>query len=141
MRGIKDALTRRRGDIREAAAYAVAGVLTTAVNYGCYALLRQVTGIRPTLCTAVAWAVSVAFAYAVNRRFVFKTQNVRGAAMAREAGLFVLARVLSLALDMGIVWLFAEKMGMNDYWVKLGANVFVIVANYFASKLMIFKKE
>ncbi len=141
MSRIGDLIRSREGDIREAAAYLIVGALTTGVNYGCYELLRLWTGIRPTVCTAISWAVSVLFAYVVNRCFVFRTREVRGKAMLREMGLFFAARILSGVLDMGIMWLFAERLGLNDSLVKLASNVLVIVANYFASKWMIFKKN
>lgn len=126
---------------RELILYAAAGGMTTAVNYAVFVLLYGVAGMDVTVANAAAWVAGVAFAYWVNRVFVFRTGNVRGKAMLREAALFVLARVLSLALEEIILAVFVKKMGLDPYWVKLAANIVVIIANYIASKLMIFRKK
>ena len=130
----------RREGLKEIIGYGAVGAMTTAVNYGAYSLLRLTTPLDELLVNTIAWVVSVAFAYFANRLWVFRTGHVRGWAMAKEAALFAAARLLSLGLENGILWLFAQKMGLNDYWVKLAANGVVIVANYFASKWMIFRK-
>ena len=43
--------------------------------------------------------------------------------------------------DVGIMWVFADRLGFNDKLVKLASNVFVVIFNYIASKLIIFRKK
>lgn len=125
---------------RELLSYLFFGVLTTVVNYVSYLLLAPFFGTT-TIPTAIAWVLSVAFAYLTNRRWVFRSQAKGVAAILREAGSFVGARLISGVIDVGIMWVFADRLGFNDKLVKLASNVFVVIFNYIASKLIIFRKK
>ena len=125
---------------RELLSYLFFGVLTTVVNYVSYLLLAPFFGTT-TIPTAIAWVLSVAFAYLTNRRWVFRSQAKGAAAILREAGSFVGARLSSGVIDVGIMWVFADRLGFNDKLVKLASNVFVVIFNYIASKLIIFRKK
>jgi len=124
--------------------YGVVGALTTGVNYGIYVLVLMAFPPEPSkfqlfVAAAAAWLVSVAFAYFANRRYVFKAR-AQGAAMLREAELFVAARLASLGLDAGFLLAAVEFFGMDEYAAKLAANVLVVIANYFAGRLVVFRK-
>lgn len=125
---------------QELLSYLFFGVLTTVVNYVSYLLLAPFFGTT-TIPTAIAWVLSVAFAYLTNRRWVFRSQAKGAAAILREAGSFVGARLISGVIDVGIMWVFADRLGFNDKLVKLASNVFVVIFNYIASKLIIFRKK
>jgi len=125
--------------------YGVTGVLTTVVNYIVYALMLLAMGDDPTsgelfIAVLLAWFIAVLFAYYANRLLVFRTGSIRGKAMLREAGLFFAARVLSLVMEAVLVEISVTHMGMDEFLVKIPINVLVIIANYFASKLVVFKK-
>ena len=49
-------------------------------------------------------------------------------------------RVLSLVFDMGLMFLLINILGCNEVISKIISNIFVIIINYFFSKLIIFKK-
>lgn len=125
---------------KEIILYLVFGVLTTLVNYLSYLLLAPFFSTT-TIPTAIAWVLSVLFAYFTNRKYVFDSKASGRKAVLREALSFFGARVLSGVLDVGIMWVFADRMGWNDKIVKLCSNVFVVVFNYVASKLVIFRKK
>ncbi|WP_249295352.1 GtrA family protein [Fumia xinanensis] len=125
---------------RELISYLFFGVLTTLVNYVSYLLFAPLFGTT-TVPTVIAWILSVIFAYVTNRIFVFRSK-VRGwKALSFEMVSFFGARALSGVLDVGFMWLFADYLGFNDKWMKLVSNVFVIIFNYAASKLVIFRKK
>ena len=125
---------------RELLSYLFFGVLTSVVNYVSYLLLAPFFGTT-TIPSAMAWVLSVAFAYLTNRRWVFRSQAKGAAAVLREAGSFVGARLISGVIDVGIMWVFADRLGFNDKLAKLASNVFVVIFNYIASKLIIFRKK
>ena len=39
------------------------------------------------------------------------------------------------------LWLFVEKLLLNEFIVKLAANVLVVIVNYVLSKFIIFNKK
>lgn len=119
--------------------YLVFGVLTTLVNYFSYLLISPFFA-KTTVPTVIAWVLSVLFAYFTNRTFVFHS-HLKGAAAVKEAGAFFAARILSGVLDVIIMAVFADWIGLNDKIVKLASNVFVVVFNYAASKLVVFRRK
>ena len=124
---------------RELLSYLVFGVLTTAVNYLSYLVISPFftyTGVP----TVIAWLLSVIFAYLTNRRFVFQSK-ARGKTVLKEAGSFFTARVMSGVMDVIIMAVFADWIGFDDRVVKLASNVLVVIFNYVASKLVVFRKK
>ena len=59
----------------------------------------------------------------------------------RELWQMVASRIFSLGLETGILWLFVEKLLLNEFIVKLAANVLVVIVNYVLSKFIIFNKK
>lgn len=96
-------------------------------------------GINPAI--TLAWLLSVLFAYWANKVFVFKNNAWRGKALVREILSFFAARLLSLGFDYGFVNAAVAFWLMDDRIAKLLSNIMVIILNYFASKLIIFKKK
>ena len=140
----------RSDRFRELFVYCVAGVLTTAINYGAYAGITQgwaaITGgaaDHPTLiliANILAWVLSVAFAFWANKKYVFRSPDWTREVLRREVPGFVTARLLSLGFDV----LFVEAtvlLGLDHSIAKLLSNVIVVILNYFASKFWIFRRK
>ena len=126
---------------REIVSYIFWGVMTTAVNYAAYFLLRNVFLVPLVAGNAAAWAVSVLFAYFTNKLFVFRSKDWAWRVALRELWQMVASRIFSLGLETGILWLFVEKLLLNEFIVKLAANVLVVIVNYVLSKFIIFNKK
>lgn len=127
--------------------YLIMGVLATAVNLGVkYALLFTVLeASNPTqlqIAVVISWIVACLFAYVTNKIIVFKSKDTK---ILKEFLSFVSARLLTLGMEMLIMFVFVTALGLNsDLWViiwSLVAQVVVIVANYVFSKLFIFKNS
>lgn len=125
---------------RELILYLVFGVLTTLVNYVSWWVIEPFFASSTVPVTA-AWIISVLFAYITNRRFVFESKVTGGKALAKELLAFLAARIMSGVLDLCFMWVFADWLGFDSRIVKLISNVFVVIFNYIASKLVIFRKK
>ena len=127
----------------EIIAYLIVGVLTTIVSMGIYFVLTA-TMLDPQkpvhLQTAnvVSWVGAVSFAYVMSRRFVFQSRNPE---VLKEMVSFFSARVVTLLLDMGLMFLFVTAGGMNDRIAKVIVQIAVIIANYLLSKLIVFRRK
>ena len=121
--------------------YGVFGGLTTVLNIFAYwALTRGLSmGVVPS--TVIAWLIAVVFAYWSNRKYVFKSAAVSLREIITEAGEFFAARIATGVLDVIIMWLFVDVLGLNDVVIKTASNILVIILNYAFSKLLIFKGE
>ena len=84
---------------REVISYLIFGVLTTLVNWVVYAAMVKVH-IDYRIATAAAWAVSVLFAFIVNKIFVFQSYNLRPAYVMKEITSFVACRAVSGVMEM-----------------------------------------
>ena len=123
--------------------YLIVGGLTTVVSlvtyYACVlTILDPKNALELQIANIISWIVSVSFAYITNRIFVFKSKSKN---ILKEIGSFVSARVITLLLDMFIMFLMVTLMGINDKISKIIVQVVVIVLNYIFSKLFVFKKS
>lgn len=120
-------------------AYAVFGVLTTVVNVVTYWACAHLLRIPTVPASVVAWILSVAFAFATNRKWVFHSKATSALEVAREACAFFASRLATGVVDWVGMWLLVEVLQLPDVPIKLVVNVLVIVLNYAASKLVVFK--
>lgn len=121
--------------------YGIFGVLTTVVNIVVYAACTRIFSMGTVAATVIAWILSVAFAYITNRIWVFESKASSGREILREVSAFVSCRLLTGFLDLVIMYVFVDMMAVQaDVLVKIASNVLVIILNYVASKLVIFKK-
>ncbi len=123
--------------------YLIVGGLTTVVSLGVYyglvlTILDPKNGFQLQVANVISWIAAVTFAYFANRIFVFKSKNPN---MLKEAAAFVAARIGSLLMDMGIMFLLVTVLGANDKIAKIVVQVVVTIANYVFSKLFVFKKK
>ncbi len=128
---------------REIIIYLIVGVLTTIVSLFSYyicvnTILDPNNGIELQIANIISWSLAVLFAYFANRTFVFKSKTNN---KLKEASSFVLSRVLTLLIDMTIMFLLVTCLKQNDKIAKLVVQVVVTILNYLFSKLFVFKKE
>ncbi len=120
--------------------YIFFGGLTTAVNYAVYFALTRLVAVDYMAANAIAWAAAVAFAFVVNKKYVFSSQATGFGPVLREVLLFVAARLSSLGIESGLLYLLVGLAGLNDAIVKIMVGFVVILANYAFSKLIVFRK-
>lgn len=123
--------------------YLIVGFLTTVVSlityFVCtYTFLDPEVEIELQAANVISWIFAVTFAYFTNRIFVFKSREKN---MVKEASKFVGSRILSLLMDMLTMFIIVSVLHLNDKIGKLVSQVIVTVANYFLSKLLVFKKK
>lgn len=121
-------------------AYLFFGVLTTVVNYVVYLPCYNLLGLSAALSNVIAWVVAVAFAYLTNKPFVFHSHDWSAKAVVPELTKFVGSRVASGALETGIIFVTVDCLQWNGNVMKLVTSVLVVVLNYVASKLLVFRK-
>lgn len=120
--------------------YLFFGVLTTAVNYIVYLPCYNWFGFSGSASNVIAWGGAVAFAYLTNKPFVFKSHDWSAKTVVPELTRFVGSRILSGALETGIIFVTVDLLAWNGNIMKLVTSVLVVIINYAASKLLVFKK-
>ena len=119
--------------------YGVFGVLTTVVNIVSYWLAAHPLGLSVMASTVIAWFLSVLFAYVTNRKWVFHSEAEGFEAIVKEMVSFFGCRLATGFVDLACMFVFVDVLHLDDVVIKVIANVIVIVLNYVASKLVIFK--
>lgn len=89
----------------------------------------------------LAWVSAVLFAFVTNRRWVFQSKAGTAREVFSELIVFVMCRLATGVVDIVCMYVFVQQLYFDDMIIKIGANILVIVLNYFASKFLIFKKE
>lgn len=120
--------------------YLFFGGLTTVVNYVIYLPVYNLLGLSAAVSNAIAWVVAVAFAYLTNKPFVFKSHDWSAKTVIPELTKFVSCRMASGAMETVILFISVDLLGWNGNIWKLITSVLVVVLNYFASKLLVFRK-
>ena len=123
--------------------YLVFGVLSTIVCILCYDLL-VLTVLDPNnpvqlqIANIISWFVTIIFVYYTNRKYVFASTETN---KIKEFSKFLVARVITLIIDMIIMGVGVSIIHGNDKIIKIISQVVVISSNYVFSKLFIFKKK
>lgn len=121
--------------------YGIFGVCTTLVNMGIYWLCAHALKLAVLPSTLIAWFIAVLFAYLTNRKWVFHSQAVTRQEITREIISFYSCRIATGVVDWACMYIFVDLLLLNDLVIKFTANILVIILNYVASKLLIFKKK
>lgn len=121
--------------------YLFFGVLTTVVNYLVYLPAYNLCHLSATVSNILSWVVAVAFAFLTNKPFVFHSHDWSGATVLPELGKFVSCRVASGAMETVVLLVTVDLLGWNGNIWKLVTQVLVVVLNYAASKLLVFRQK
>ena len=120
--------------------YLFFGGLTTVVNYLVYLPCYNLLNLSAAVSNAIAWAVAVAFAYLTNKPFVFRSHDWSAKTVIPELTKFVTCRIGSGLLETGILFLCVDLWAWDGNVWKIVTSVLVVILNYIASKLLVFKK-
>ena len=121
--------------------YLIVGVLTTVVSLGAYyvcvlTFLNPQSALQLQAANVLSWIAAVTFAYITSRIYVFQSKRKD---WLQEAAAFYSSRLLTLFMDMAIMFVMVTLCGMNDKLAKLVVQVVVTIANYIFSKLFVFR--
>ena len=131
-------LIRRYYDVL---AYLFFGVLTTVVNYLVYLPCYNLWGFSATVSNVIAWVAAVAFAFVTNKPFVFKSYDWSASVLWPELTKFVGCRIGSGLAETAIIFVAVDCLRGNGNLWKLITSVLVVILNYFASKLLVFRNK
>lgn len=121
--------------------YLFFGGLTTLVNFIVYYPLYNIVELSATLSNCIAWIAAVAFAYLTNKPFVFKSNDWSAKVIIPELARFVACRIGSGAAETLIIFVTVDLLSINGNIMKIATSILVVILNYIASKLLVFRKS
>ena len=126
---------------KEIILYLIFGVLTTVVSLLTY-YICTITFLNPNnaveiqIANIISWITCVTFAFFTNRKYVFESKED----IKKEGIKFYISRLSALLIDVVMIFIFVSLLKVNDKIIKLVNQVIIIIFNYIASKVFVFKK-
>ena len=121
--------------------YLIVGLLTVGITYVSYYIFSLIFDPNNVLLlqldNILSWVIAVIFAYFCNRKYVFKSKNKN---KKKEFFSFISSRLLTLLLDMFVMFLMVTILLINDNFSKIVSQFLVIIVNYILSKVIVFKR-
>ena len=107
------------------------------VNLISFFILRK-AGVQRDIANVISIILAILFAYVVNSKFVFQDKCETLRDHIQPFCKFVGARLVTMVVEVGGVWFFAEIMHMNDMVGKFITQFVVLALNYIFSKFLVF---
>jgi putative flippase GtrA len=126
--------------------YLFIGGCTTLVNLVVYGFLCYGTGMGEsqlgiTLANVISVFIAILFAYITNKTIVFCSKTNSLKELLCEIAKFVGARLSTMLIEVGGVWLAVSIIGQDKMIGKLETQILVVIGNYFISKFFVFKRN
>ena len=117
--------------------YVFFGGCTTLVNLVCFFVLRKCR-VELNIANLISIITAILFAYVVNSRYVFQDKCETFKDHIRPFCKFISARLVTMVIEVGGVWLLVEMCKMNDMAGKFITQLIVLALNYIFSKFFVF---
>ena len=117
--------------------YVFFGGCTTMVNLVSFYILRK-AGTELNTANLISIILAILFAYVVNSKYVFQDKCETLKDHIKPLGTFIGARLATMVIEVGGVWLLVEQLHMNDMLGKFATQFVVLVLNYIFSKFLVF---
>ena len=121
--------------------YLFFGICTTGINISAYWLFYTFLSLPNVISTILSWIISVLFAYITNKLWVFGSHSFDKQVLSHEIPTFFGSRLISGLIDLAIMYIFVDILLFPAMSIKFISNIFVVIFNYIASKVVIFKQK
>ena len=117
--------------------YVFFGGCTTMVNLVSFFVLRKLN-VELNTANIISIILAILFAYVVNSKFVFQDKCETLRDHIRPFCKFISARLVTMVIEVGGVWLLVSVMGRNDMIGKFLTQFIVLILNYIFIILFVF---
>lgn len=124
---------------KEILLYIIFGGCTVLINIATYYLFYNVLSLSNVCSNIIAWVVAVLFAFITNKIWVFNSKSFDKKIIVKEIASFTTCRLTTGIIDLIIMYLSVDVFLQNEIIWKIISNIIVIILNYVASKILVFK--
>ena len=115
--------------------YGIGGAATTVVNYAVYFILCYL-GVNYLGANAAAWILAVLFSYWINRKMVFRSDNI----WYKELFTFCSLRFATLMAETLLLFLAVDCLHISSAVSKITVSIVTVLANYTICQKKVFTK-
>ena len=116
--------------------FGVVGASGVVVDFGITWICREKLRLNQYLANSLGFALAVVNNYVLNRIWTFNSEDP---AIATQFGKFLIAAMIGLAINNGIIYLLNERLGLRFYTSKLIATGVVTLWNFWANYTFTFQ--
>lgn len=117
--------------------YVFFGGCTTLINLVSFYILRKLK-VELNTANIISIILAILFAYVVNSKYVFQDKCDSLKAHIQPFCKFIGARLVTMVIEVGGVWLLVSVIGMGDMIGKFLTQFIVLILNYIFSKFFVF---
>jgi putative flippase GtrA len=118
--------------------YLIFGFFTAVISVFTFWVALQF-GINVFVANIISWVIAVLFAFVTNKLYVFESKSKENWHV--EMGKFFGARLVTLGIEMGLLYIGVDLLHADDMLSKIVATFVAILANYVFSKYFVFKRK
>ena len=126
---------------KEIVLYIIFGILAFLVSISTFSLFIDILHLNEHVSNVLSWIITVSFAYITNKKWVFESSVQGYSEVVKEVVSFFGGRIITLIIEEIILFIFITVMHLDSHYVKIAAQIVVIIMNYIISKLWVFKKQ
>ena len=121
--------------IQQVIRYMGCGAVCGVVDYGLMILLTEVFDVMYLVSTAIAYVVAMTMNFFISSRFVFDHKEKR----KYDLPVFLLMGIVAMGLNLAVMWLVTEKLGIVYYISKFAGAAASGIWNFFSRKFLLEK--
>jgi putative flippase GtrA len=115
--------------------FAVVGVLNSAIQYLVFLFLYSFTGTQYLLASIIGYVAGMTNSYILNRRWTFESRNQK---LLTELSRFVAVNLVSLGVNLGLLYLLVSTRVMIPQRAQVVAIVGSTLVNFVLNKVWTF---
>jgi putative flippase GtrA len=115
--------------------FAIVGVLNSGIQYLVFLFLYSFTGTQYLLASVIGYVAGMTNSYVLNRRWTFKSRNQK---LFTELSRFVAVNLVSLGVNLGLLYLLVSTGVMAPQWAQVLAIAGSTLVNFVLNKVWTF---
>lgn len=119
--------------------YVISGIVTTAISWVTYKVFLMLD-IQYAIAFTLSWIIAVTYAYLSTRKKVYESKNISKKEVSIEYIRFCIGRVVTYLLNLSLLYIAVDKLGMDEFYSNCVITVIVIILNFFIGNISINKK-
>jgi putative flippase GtrA len=123
------------GSMAQFIKFAIVGVLNSAIQYLVFLFLYSLTGTQYLLASIIGYVAGMINSYILNRKWTFGSRNQK---LLTELSRFVAVNLISLGVNLGLLFLLVSTGVMVPQWAQVLAIAGSTLVNFVLNKIWTF---
>ena len=111
--------------------FLIVGGIATIIDWLIYYILYNYLNIKPLISNIISYSISTVYNYLATVKFVFKVNENNG---KRNFLIFIIFSLIGLGLSELLLYLFIDKLNINQMISKILSTIIVMTFNFITRK-------